>query len=242
MKDVPKLPLVVFLAFALLLGFGLSASATTITLNFNTLPSAQGWTFSSTRNITEGSAFSVNGSTLTQNTIGDGRLAAAFYEMAGLFDPTKPFSMEVNVRILGEEAFGGIGIGAFGFLASDANFSSLVYVDVGEVSVLDANFGTGYQQMPIDGTLFHDYLFYANPGSGTWTLDIDGAFAMTGSINTINSGALNAIRFGDVNALENGNAEIAKYVFTQNSPVPEPTSLSLIGIGLFGAWLPLRRK
>ena len=239
MKDVPKLPLVVFLAFALLLGFGLSASATTITLNFDTLPSAQGWTYLSTKNIAEGSAFSVNGSTLTQNTIGDGRLAAAYYQMAGVFDPTKPFSMEVNVRILGEEAFGGPGFGAFGFLATGANLYSLVYVDDDAVRVYDAS--TGYQQMPIDGTLFHDYLFHANPGAGTWTLDIDGAFAMAGSINTAGT-AQNLIWFGDVAALENGNAEIAKYVFTQNSPVPEPTSLSLIGIGLFGVVLRLRRN
>lgn len=234
-KDVPKNYLSLrFLAFALLLGAGLSASATTITLNFNTLPSTQGWTYDSS-GIAEGSVFSVNGSTLTQNTIGDGYGAYADYQMAGQLDPTKPFSIDVTVRILGEE-FGTPG--AFGFAGLGTNLYSLVFVGESAVRVLVP--GSAYQQIPIDGTLFHDYLFRVNPGAGTWILDIDGVFAMTGPLET-SFNLANHIYFGDPSTGQNGDAEIAKYVFTQNSTVPEPTSLSLIGIGLIGVVRRLRR-
>src|SRR5690242_18758410 len=69
-----------------------AASANTITLKFDSLPSAQGWTYLSGYGSgapAETDVYSVDGTKLTQNTMGRGANFAS-YEMYGAIDPNQP--------------------------------------------------------------------------------------------------------------------------------------------------------
>src|SRR5687768_4350445 len=82
------------------------AAAETITLEFTSLPSAQGWTYAASGNsAAESSIFSVDGTTLHQNSIGVGMAASGSnrYNYNDIVDPLAPFSIEVTARVLAEE-------------------------------------------------------------------------------------------------------------------------------------------
>ena len=75
----------------------------TVTLNFNSLPSAQGWTYVNGHsqspdytNCPENSVFSVDGTKLTLNDLGQGQ-AIPHYEYYAI-DPSQPFSIEARAK------------------------------------------------------------------------------------------------------------------------------------------------
>src|SRR5262249_26008464 len=68
---------------------------TTLTLNFNSLPSAQGWTYESgypPNSPSETAVFAVDGTKLTQNTMGKGS-SYADYAIHNGVDPKLPFTI-----------------------------------------------------------------------------------------------------------------------------------------------------
>src|SRR5216683_2118526 len=78
---------------------------TTIALNFNSLPSAQGWSYVSgypPNSPSETAVYSVDGTTLTQNTMG---IHSNFgnYAIDNAVDPTKPFTITVRACVLDSE-------------------------------------------------------------------------------------------------------------------------------------------
>ena len=98
----------------LLLAVRCSPAQGTISLKFDSLPSAQGWTYS-TSGPAESSfgvgqttpIFSVDGTTLHQNTIGTGLgpggTAFEYYIRFGAVDPTKPFVIQFRARVTQSE-------------------------------------------------------------------------------------------------------------------------------------------
>jgi hypothetical protein len=56
--------------------------AAALTLGFGSLPSAQGWTLSSSPGVVEGDVYSVDGTTLTLDTIGLGAAHASYGQKA----------------------------------------------------------------------------------------------------------------------------------------------------------------
>lgn len=88
------------------------AAGTRIVLKFNSLPSAQGFTYFQGGGIPESRVFSVNGTSLTQNTIGIGQ-GDPNYALFGVVNGSLPFALTVRVKIL---AYENIGVGGpFGF-------------------------------------------------------------------------------------------------------------------------------
>ena len=109
------------------LSVSLQTSATTISLDFNSLPSAQGWTYNTTGQ-TEATIFSVSGTTLHQNSmgtgLGPGGTAFQNYTLDNVVDPTKPFTLEVQARVLESET---LDAGGFGFGVFTGTYRSLIF-------------------------------------------------------------------------------------------------------------------
>ena len=224
----------ILLLFAcLLLLAAAPISAATISLSFNSLPSAQGWTYVSS-GLTETNVFSVDGTKLTQNTLGTGSSGYAYYQMAGILDVTQPFSIEVQARMLGEELSTP---GGFSFFATGVGLYAGPLLGANIVAIIDPGPGVF---VAVDTSSFHDYLFQANPQNGTWTLYIDGALAASGQLNTSN--LPNLVYFGDVSTGVNGRAEINKYIFSQGTVIPEPGTWTMLAAGLMIGFVKARVK
>ena len=232
------LTLICSLAVALLAP-GSARASSSFSLQFNSLPSAQGWTYFQSDGIPETSVYSVTGTSLIQDTIGIGEHGPN-YAMFGVVDGTQPFQLTVRARILAYEGTAPFG---FHFEVRTASPNQDYAIGLSPSRVADAN-GNG---VAIDTTTFHTYVLRATPG-GPYTLDIDGHFALGGTFNT-NGGALNAVQFGDGANLgpTNAQAEVTDLEFSQGAaatvtgvspgsgPVSGGTSVTITGSGFTGA-------
>jgi hypothetical protein len=66
-----------------------------ISLSFNSLPSAQGWTYT-TSGPAESSIFTVDGTALHQNTIGTDKLGFEIYDLYTFVDPDRHFTLNAS--------------------------------------------------------------------------------------------------------------------------------------------------
>lgn len=232
------LTLVCSLAVTLLVP-GSAQASSSLSLQFNSLPSAQGWTYFQAGSIPETSVFSATGTSLIQNTIGTGFTDNPNYAMFGVVDGSEPFQLTVRARILAYE-----GTQPFGFFfdVRTATPNQEYAIGFTPSSVVDP-LGNG---VAVDTTVFHTYVLRATPG-GPYTLDIDGHFAFGGPFSAT-GGALNAVQFGDGNATgANAQAAVTQLEFSQGAapaavtgvspgsgPVPGGTSVMITGSGFTG--------
>lgn len=206
-----------------------------ITLDLNSLPSAQGWTYHTESGTTEGSVFSVGGGLLHQNSFGAGD---SWYSLDGLVDLALPFVLSLRVRLNGEE--GGSAGNAFGFAAGLATGTE---IDM---------FGLGLNRLQVDhdpngqpvhtglstGPEFHDYRMEGGGGAPDFRVYVDGVLLDTGPNREF--AYYNSLRFGDLTFGPNADVDIASLEFHQ--AVPE-ASTALLGVaGLMGLLLRRPRK
>ena len=184
------------------------AEAVNIQLAFDTLPTAQGWSYQGT--FPEASAYSADGTTLHLDTLSLGD-ATAVYSMSGIINPALPFTLQTRARLI-ETDGGGL---FFSNWTGGEFFQLILYLD--EVRVQGSDY-------PLDCSVFHDYRFECNPTVGS-ELYVDNNLLDTFAPNPSALG--NAILFGDgaVNPNNNLMAQITRYSFQQ---IPEPTTLSLL--------------
>jgi murein DD-endopeptidase MepM/ murein hydrolase activator NlpD len=151
-------------ALSVVIWMALPAQAQLVELKFDTLPSAQGWTYT-TSGAPESAIFSVDGATLHQNSLGTGSAFQA-YILFGAVDPTKPFTVDVRARVLQSETFqlGGFSFGVFTGTEAFEVFMDTTTIQDALSTVLSTS---------IDTTIFHNYRLEGTPGGG-YKVFVDG--------------------------------------------------------------------
>jgi hypothetical protein len=214
--------------FVITLFLGLATStwtwAATIELEFNSLPSVQGWLYQGT--VTESTVFSVDGSKLTQDTFSSPGDNAPVYGMNNVINPLFPFTVDFTVRVLN----------------SDGASPTICFVAFTGTEVFQVGLNTGSVYLngtyySFDTTEFHDYRLEAIPGTG-FSFFVDDNPFQTGL--PAPNPAHNSLLFGDGSAFPgaDGIAEMTAYSFNQ---VPIPGAIWLLGSGLVGL-VGLRKK
>lgn len=210
----------------LILGVIGTASASTISLDFNSLPSSQGWSNTGSDNNS-----SVSSGVLTINTIGTGfaqfdpNTAGAYYLSNAM--GTNPFTISFRARVLQEEISSYDTPQSFSVTVGLNNqyFQAIIGTNALRVN----NGASTNLTYAIDGTQFHDYLLSATPGLSAYTVTIDNTLVISGSSHP-NSNEPNILWLGDGSSTGNIHAEITSFVFNQNS-VPEPSTFILLCTG-----------
>ena len=182
----------------------LDVPAGTYSLNFESLPSSQGWTYHEV-SLAENNAYSVDGARLKQTTVSSGTDSIARYQMDNVVSPSMPMTLSVTARILDYENLtgGSNGLG-FNFVISDGVLLHRLALTADLIKV-------GGQFYGLNTTGFHDYSFELYPG-GNFDLYVDGVIFATGvGSETVSS---NKIFFGDSTVHENADAEITAMSFT----------------------------
>lgn len=198
------------LSSSVLLVIGASAQAHTVTLDFDSLPSSQGWTYIGT--LAENAAYAADGSSLVQTTVGSGISSFARYSLInnGILDSSKRMTLSFTARVLDYEF---VASGSFG-----AGFSILIRDDAFQHRVgMTNNFvllQSGF--VSLDTTAFHDYVFELRPGGGS-KLFVDGMLRFSGQ--GLVTGFGKRFLFGDLTFAENANVEITALSFTVGTPL-----------------------
>ena len=142
---------------------GLISGGNEIRLRFDSLPSAQCWKYTTHEPgiPREADVYHVDGTTLIQDTRSIGGRYAD-YQMAGVVDPTTPFTISIRARVLESEPFQGAAATSFTVGAYTGIESFHFSLDKTRIHAPYGSF-TSY---PIDATQFHDYRIEAVPGRG----------------------------------------------------------------------------
>lgn len=196
------------------------ARATDIALAFGTLPSAQGWTFTSGGSpvATEAQTFALGGGVLTLNSMAFGITGAgtsAYYARNGVVNVTEPIVITVRARVLEFEGDftntfvgGGFTIG-FGHGAT--------YYQMGITPTQIRNVAGTILSTAYNNTQFHDYRLEWSPPS-TVRYYVDGTLISTN--NAGSASAVNRLLLGDGTGAANSQAEITAYRFLQGAATP----------------------
>jgi len=188
-----------------------------ITLNFTSLPSAQGWTYFLVGNsVSETSVFSVDGSVLYQNSMGVGYAGqgANGYAMTGVIDPHKPFTVWIRARVIDEE--GDIATNSFGFcFGAHTETGGGFIIGIGKkmIQACSATVCGLIIDSTINNTVFHDYRLEYIPKVSN-KLFVDNVL-ISEDVPLLYSIGMNRIYIGDGTGGTNARAEITYFKFSQ---------------------------
>ncbi|MDX2099146.1 MAG: hypothetical protein SFW36_15315 [Leptolyngbyaceae cyanobacterium bins.59] len=201
-----------------------SGQAATITLDFNSLPSQQGWNYYSIPGyIPDSTVFSTNGTTLVQNTMGTGLYSQGsnYYRLFGATNSSLPFTLEVRARVLQEETNVSYE-NSFGFFLT-ANFGSDaagIGISPNRIQFAD---GTTINRT-IDNRQFHTYLLKGQVGKEL-SIYVDEELIYKGDF--LKGSYPSMLAFGDGTGGTNARSELTYFRFSQDpvnlQSVPEPT-------------------
>lgn len=199
---------------------GASAAPLNVTLNFASLPSAQGFSYTAEgadAGIPESSVFSVSGGVLSQNTLTcalGGAGADVMYRRIGGMSADE--SKQIRFRARCTSATGSTGAG--GMMIGFANGSLYFEISITPTQVFTLN-GGGRAAAPgtFDNTQFHDYVFDWSP-PGTYRVYRDGVLIDTRS-GGFGTGA-NELIIGDSTGGANAAGQFAWIQFVQDLTTP----------------------
>ncbi|MCB0059733.1 MAG: putative Ig domain-containing protein, partial [Caldilineaceae bacterium] len=185
-----------------------------ITLNFDSLPSRQGWTYFAQGNIAaEDSVFAVDGTTLFQDSLSVGFAGQGSnrYNFYNIVDRRLPVEMALRARVL--EEMGNVEWNVFGFGFGFGFFTGTetMGIGIGATQLRDQR-GSAGPMVLITGNDFHDYQLYASPGIG-FELFLDGDLVHSGP--TVPTVYQNHVSLGDGTGGTNARAEVTAYSYTQ---------------------------
>ena len=202
------------------------ASAATVTLDFNTLPSTQGWTYlaegPSHSGQIESNIWSTDGTTLTMDTMGSSPLVPGSqntYSQIGIVNTVNPFEVTWRSRVLESEGSVAGGLGVAVALTSSGTPAQQFTVSFITDAILIAG-----SQTPFDATAFHDYRLTGTPGINAFSLYIDNVLFANGHSSFEKFAVGNYVLFGDLTGAANARAEVQAFTFRQ---VPEPATTLL---------------
>ena len=232
-------------AFAAALMASTAASAATLTLNTNSLPSTQGWTYvadGAGAGLLETDVFSIVGGELVQNTLGIPQFTGGgnLYSRASNLNPGDAWTLTLVGKINAFETnFGrsyGLGIGGGGLAVGFAG-NVVQYLD-GFGFIEQAAFPLGF-----DPSAYNSYRLSVSGGLQSFSINGTSVYSNL----TINGPAApSTIYFGDGTGFANASANIRSVVFTFPGAggVPEPASWALMitGFGLAGGAIRRRRE
>jgi len=234
------------LAICGMMALSTAASATTITLGFDSLPSAQGFTFNGwiVRSdwAGENQSFSVDGEMLHQDTTGIGApdgIVGGNYWMPSNLSSSSTFSLSVRARVTDFQAYRTAFDFGFGFWVQNGDKSAAFSITPTAVSRLN-NSNLPVQVSISDNASFHDYIMDGSFANGTWSLSRDGVSLGTWNYTLASS---DRVIFGDSASYSNAAGDISSFSYTYSS-VPEPSSILalLCGMGGFGGMIWKRRS
>jgi hypothetical protein len=220
----------------------LHGASTLVDLTFDTLPSAQGFVYTQAgphANDSEASQFAVDGTTLTQTTVGKGQGFSTPGNASYLRTFTEAetlgvtnFRFEMTARVTShEQTRQDFSYGAFTQNIYLNNEGFYMGIKPGQLYINDAYFTpTGF-----DGSLFHDYRIDVDLEASTFEFFLDGTSVQSGTTRSF--AATNSARLGDGTGTANADGERTSFTITTN--VPEPTTALLSLVGALGL---LRRK
>ncbi|OLP16315.1 hypothetical protein BST81_22230 [Leptolyngbya sp. 'hensonii'] len=222
-----------------------SGQAATLSLDFNSLPSQQGWTYGTSLGFAEQQIFSVTGTSLIQNSLITGFQSSGgmSYYIDNQIDPSLPFTFEIRTRILSSPT-AGWSVNYYGFFFGISIGSKYVSIALDERGI-QSDFTVLSPLIPINTKDFHTYRVEGTPEKD-FSLFVDGTLIFQSPLIERGDGSnYNRILFGDGTGGTNANAEITYLSFRQGNQdaqsVPEP--LGLLGIStVAGLGLRLRRK
>lgn len=199
--------------------FVVGAEATVLTMNFSSLPSAQGWTFGTGGSpvATESGTWSLSGGVLTLDTMSfatTGSGTSSYYFQTGVVDPLQPVAIVVRARVLQWEGAAGNQFQGNAFCFGFTQGTTEWLMGITPTQVRNVN-GTVLSSA-YDNTQFHDYRLQWTPPS-TIAYYVDNTLISTNSAGFAQ--ALNRIIIGDGTGAGNARAEITSYTFLQGGVV-----------------------
>jgi hypothetical protein len=224
----PRLFLLVTTVASLATAGRTHAAPQDVSLNFSSLPSAQGWVYSPTGSHTgaiESAVYSVSGGTFRQNSIGQGfgvSGGSIFYNLNGIVTATETKQLRVTARCLQVEGSGGGAAGqqgfAFGFTTGTVQY---------DVSITPTNIytlapsGTVNVAGTYNNTVFQEYTLDFTPPS-TFRIYRAGVLVHTGTNGF--AVAANRVFIGDGTGGANARAEVTALRFVQSLATPTTPS------------------
>ncbi len=206
------------------MGINTQAKAADISLNFNSLPTEQGWDVFSASS-SPNSLFSVDGTVLKQNTMGIGRLFSAF-QINNVVDIDESFTLSFTARVLNDETtlsrYNPFGFGVFVTTGTQAFAIGLGLNDIGIGPLSEIS-------SPVNNSQFYDYRLEGYFLTGEADLYIDNTLVTT--VSSFGNSNNNSLIIGDTTRIRNAQVELKSFTFTQGShAVPEP--LTILGKGV----------
>jgi hypothetical protein len=216
-------------------------AATLLDLNllFDTLPSAQGWTFSGTNtntpNVPE-SVYAADGTVLAGDTLGRGMGAttsgSAFYSRfipGSAYDATQLWKFEWEARVLGDESLVNQSFRiAPGVRVPLNNKGIELSFDRDQIFITDQGASFGISIPAAIGTDWARFDFVGDPVTGAYSVAWNGAVVRTGTMTT---GAGSSFSLGDFSDGANAQFETRRFYVTQVN-VPEPSTAVLLACGV----------
>lgn len=229
----------------LLLG---NAQAAVVGLDFNSLPSAQGWTYESTSGFggvgtgpAESAIMSVSGGTLVGDTYTNystsSLVTARYRNYTSGIDFSRAFTIAVRSRVTDYETPSHLTNNHFGFMFGVDTGTKLYQfgMNTGGIQAADNSILGS-----LDTTMFHDFLVEIDPEVG-YNLYVDNSFFASGTGSDYIQPT--SVYFGDGTRDPNSRFEMTEFTLSQDdaNPVPVPGALSLMLAGLLVGTVRLRQ-
>ena len=217
-----------------------STQAAVVALDFNNLPSSQGWTYESTAGFggvgtgpVESAIMTVSGGVLVGDTYTDystsSLVTAVYRQYTPGIDFSRAFSIDMRSRVTNYETPSHLAGNLYGFLFGVNTGTESYYFGMNTAAIQSGidNSILG----SLDVTVFHDFLLEVDPGVG-YHLYVDNGLIASGVGRSATYPA--AFYFGDSTRDPNSRYEMTAFSISQDelNPVPVGGVLSLMLAGM----------